>query len=91
MKFKFFVNNEIAFECPINSVRCSAHNSNGARCKRHTELHYYYVCLYRQSILFWSLANVFTFKNYDFHMEGKDCLHLIKQKKIMKLYLKKVL
>ena len=34
MKFKFFVNNEIAFECPINSVRCSAHNSNGARCKR---------------------------------------------------------
>eukprot|EP01041_Mallomonas_annulata_P017839 gene17839-36492_t len=34
MKFNFFVNNEIAFECPINSVRCSAHNSNGARCKR---------------------------------------------------------
>ena len=30
----FFVNNKIAFECPINSVRCIAHNSNGARCKR---------------------------------------------------------
>ena len=34
MKFKFFINNQVAFECPINSARCIAHNRNGTRCKR---------------------------------------------------------
>ena len=33
-KFNFFVNNHVAFECPINSIRCIAHNVNGSRCKR---------------------------------------------------------
>jgi hypothetical protein len=34
MKFKFFVDNEVAFQCNINSSRCIGHNNNGQRCKR---------------------------------------------------------
>jgi hypothetical protein len=34
MKFQFFINNEIAFECKINSVRCIGKNKTGQTCKR---------------------------------------------------------
>ena len=88
MKFKFFINNEVAFECPINSARCIAHNANGTRCKRR-------VCI----------GTPYCFSHLPIYLHlkimpstipqagkgVKDCSHLIKQKKIMKLYLKKVL
>jgi hypothetical protein len=34
MKFKFFVDNELVFDCKIDSERCSGYNKNGSRCKR---------------------------------------------------------
>jgi hypothetical protein len=34
MKFQFFINNEVAFECKINSVRCIGKNKSGQICKR---------------------------------------------------------
>ena len=34
MKFRFYVDDDIVFQCDINSERCIGYNLNGHRCKR---------------------------------------------------------
>ena len=35
-KFKFYIDNDICFECPLESNRCMAENNDGDQCKRRT-------------------------------------------------------
>jgi hypothetical protein len=81
-KFTFYVDNEIAFQCNLETNRCIAHNKNGTRCKRRVAIGLPYCCVHLPTNLHLKLNLL------QFQMLERDYMPLIKQKVIMKLYLK---
>ena len=33
-QFQFYINNQIAFQCQLDSQQCIGHNQNGSQCRR---------------------------------------------------------
>jgi hypothetical protein len=45
-KFTFYIDNDIAFQCNLETNRCIAHNKNNTRCKRRVAIGLPYCCIH---------------------------------------------
>jgi len=48
-KFKFYVGNDLVFQCNLKSMRCSGHNKDGKRCKRRCVIGFEYCFMHLAS------------------------------------------